>query len=89
MPRKTLTLSNRRGLHARAATRLVACCQPFESKVHLYKGTQQADACNIMALLILAAPCGTELTVHAEGEDADEALKAVEALFNARFDEDQ
>ncbi|MDN6179538.1 MAG: HPr family phosphocarrier protein [Halomonas subglaciescola] len=88
MPRKTLTLTNRRGLHARAATRLVACCQPFESKVHVYKGTQKADARNIMALLILAAPFGTELTVHAEGKDAEQALDAVEALFDARFDED-
>ncbi|MDN6297131.1 MAG: HPr family phosphocarrier protein [Halomonas sp.] len=88
MPRKTLTLINQRGLHARAATRLVTCCQPFESRIHVYKGEQKADARNIMALLILAAPCGTELTVHAEGEDAEPALDAVEALFAARFDED-
>lgn len=89
MPRKTLTLTNQRGLHARAATKLVACCQPFASKVYVYKGAQKADASNIMALLILAAPCDTELTVHAEGEDAEQALDAVEALFTARFDEDQ
>ncbi|WNK21389.1 HPr family phosphocarrier protein [Halomonas piscis] len=89
MPCKTLTLTNRRGLHARAATRLVTCCQPFAAKVHVHRGEQKADARNIMALLMLAAPCGTELTVHAEGEDADQALDAVEALFDARFDEDR
>ncbi|WP_017430656.1 HPr family phosphocarrier protein [Vreelandella jeotgali] len=88
MPCKTLTLTNRRGLHARAATKLVACCQPFAAGVHVYKGSQKADASNIMSLLILAAPRGTELTVHADGEDADQALDAVEALFTARFHED-
>jgi len=47
-----------------------------------------ADAANIMSLLMLAAPCGTELRVHAEGDDAEQALEAIEALFDARFDED-
>ncbi|GAA3897676.1 HPr family phosphocarrier protein [Halomonas cibimaris] len=89
MPSKTLTLTNRRGLHARAATRLVTCCQRFTAQVTVHKGEQQADAGNIMALLMLAAPCGTELTVHAEGEEAAQALDAVEALFAARFDEDR
>ena len=42
-----------------------------------------------MSLLMLAAPCGTELTVAAEGSDAEQALDAIEALFDARFDEDQ
>lgn len=88
MPSRTLTLTNRRGLHARAATKLVQCCQPFDARVTVLRGDQQADAGNIMSLLMLAAPCGTELEVSAQGEQAEAALAAVSALFEARFDED-
>ncbi|KFC51369.1 phosphate ABC transporter permease [Halomonas sp. SUBG004] len=89
MPERTLTLTNQRGLHARAATKLVQCGQRFSAQIHVYKKQQKADAANIMSLLMLAAPCGTELTVIAEGEDAERALDAIEALFDARFEEDQ
>ena len=89
MPNRTLTLTNQRGLHARAATKLVKCGQQFSANIVVYKQQQKADAANIMSLLMLAAPCGTELTVAAEGSDAEQALDAIEALFDARFDEDQ
>ncbi|MWJ26861.1 HPr family phosphocarrier protein [Halomonas sediminis] len=88
MPQRKLTLINRRGLHARAATKLVQCCQDFNARVHVQKASQEADAANIMALLMLAAPCGTELTISAEGDDAEQALEAIQELFDARFDED-
>ncbi|QFT85696.1 Phosphocarrier protein HPr [Halomonas sp. THAF12] len=88
MPSRKLTLTNKRGLHARAATRLVQCCQPFASRVIVCHGDQQADAANIMALLMLAAPCGTELTLEADGDDGEAVLDALEALFEARFDEE-
>ncbi|MFC0336013.1 phosphocarrier protein NPr [Kushneria avicenniae] len=89
MLQRDLTLTNRRGLHARAATRLVQCCQPFESRVTIYHGERCADAGNIMSLLMLAAPCTSVVQVHVEGEDAEETLAAIVALFDARFDEDQ
>ncbi|RDB44499.1 HPr family phosphocarrier protein [Halomonas sp. DQ26W] len=88
MPSRKLILTNKRGLHARAATKLVQCCQPFQSRVTVSRGGQVADACNIMSLLMLGAPCGTELMVSAEGEDAERVLDALEALFDARFEED-
>lgn len=88
MPERRLTLTNQRGLHARAATKLVTCAQQFESRVHVYKQAQKADAANIMSLLMLAAPCGTTLTVEALGRDAEAALDSIQALFEARFDED-
>ena len=88
MPQRKLTLTNRRGLHARAATKLVQCCQPFQARVTVTHGEREADAANIMSLLMLAAPCGTELTLCAEGEDAEAVLDALETLFDARFEED-
>ena len=89
MPQRKLTLTNRRGLHARAATKLVQCCQPFSARVTVANGALEGDAANIMSLLMLAAPCGTELRVSADGEDAEDALAAIEALFEARFHEDE
>lgn len=86
--RRELTLTNRRGLHARAATRLVTCCQAFDASVTVHHGQRCGDAANIMSLLMLAAPCGTVLILEAEGPDADAVLDALEALFVARFDED-
>lgn len=89
MPTRELRLTNRRGLHARAATKLVQCCQPFDVCVAIHHGNRQADAANIMSLLMLAAPCGTELIVVTEGEDADAAMDAIVGLFEARFHEDE
>lgn len=88
MIQRELTLSNRRGLHARAATKLVKCCQPFDAQVTLHHRGKSAQANNIMSLLMLAAPCGSVLETNVEGPQAEEALVALEALFAARFDED-
>lgn len=88
MPSRELTLINKRGLHARAATRLVQCCQPYQASVTVSHNGQAADASNIMALLMLAAPCGSVLSIDAEGRDAEAVLEALEALIEARFDEE-
>lgn len=87
MPSRDLTLTNKRGLHARAATKLVQCCQHHQARVIVTHQGREADAANIMALLMLAAPCGSVLGVSAEGEDAEAVLDDLEALFVARFDE--
>ncbi|MDR5905511.1 HPr family phosphocarrier protein [Franzmannia qiaohouensis] len=87
MPSRELTLTNKRGLHARAATKLVQCCQPYRAKVKVQHAGRDADAANIMSLLMLAAPCGSALTVHAEGDDAEAVLDALSALFESRFEE--
>lgn len=83
-----MTLTNKRGLHARAATKLVQCCQRYRARVTVTHGNRDADAGNIMSLLILAAPCGTELTIEAEGEDAEAVLDALDTLFESRFEEE-
>ena len=88
MLRRELTLTNKRGLHARAATRLVQCCQPYQSSIIVYRDQRSATANNVMALLMLAAPCGTPLIIEVDGDDEQAALDAIVALFDARFDED-
>ncbi|MBE0505328.1 MAG: HPr family phosphocarrier protein [Marinospirillum sp.] len=88
MLEKNLTLINKRGLHARAATRVVQVCQQFQSQTEIRLGEKTANTRNIMQLLMLAAPCGTNISIHASGADEEQALAALEALILARFDEE-
>lgn len=83
-----ITLVNKKGLHARAATRLVEVSRAYQSQLTLCKGAQSADTRNIMALLMLAAPCGTQLKLQAQGEDEADALAALVALIEDGFGED-
>jgi phosphocarrier protein len=84
----TLTIINRLGLHARAATRLVNCASSFESEVQLIKGARSVNGKSIMGVLTLAASKGTELIVETEGPDAQEAFDAISELIGNRFEEE-
>jgi phosphocarrier protein len=86
---RSVTIINRLGLHARAATRLVNCASEFESEVLVKKGTRSVNGKSIMGVLTLAAATGTELTIEAEGDDQDRAMAAVILLINNRFGEDE
>jgi len=83
-----LTISNRLGLHARPAMSLVDTASGFASDIKIAKDAQVVDAKSIMQLMMLAATKGTELTVTAEGPDAEQAVAAIIALVNSKFDED-
>jgi phosphocarrier protein len=83
------------GLHARPASRVAKCASEFRSDIHLIllstpiemstpAGTR-ADAKNIMDIMLLAAPTGTEIEIEAEGPDAEAAVERLEALFKDRF----
>jgi len=89
MLEKTVTLTNKKGLHARAATRVVQVSQQYQAKAELSNGDKSANTRNIMQLLMLAAPCGTQLNLRAEGEDEEAALAALDELIQARFDEEE
>lgn len=85
--RKHLTISNKLGLHARAASKLVATATQFGSQIHINRNGQMADAKSIMSLLMLAASKGTELEFIITGDDASDALIQIETLINNKFDE--
>jgi len=82
-----VTIVNRLGLHARAAGKLVNLAKTFESRVTLARGEEAVDAKSIMAVMLLAAPIGTRLTLRAEGEDEIAALDAISELIANRFGE--
>ena len=82
-----ITIINRLGLHARAATRLVKCASVFESEVHVVKGQRRINGKSIMGVLTLAASKGTELVIEAEGRDEQAAFDAICELINDCFGE--
>ncbi|MCU4675456.1 HPr family phosphocarrier protein [Catenovulum sp. 2E275] len=84
---KTLFIKNKLGLHARAATQLVQLAQSYTSEIMIVCGGKTANANSVMGLLLLSGATGTEIEVKCQGEDAQAALEAVEALINARFHE--
>lgn len=84
-----VTIINKLGLHARAATRLVNCASGFEAEVNVVRGTRVVNAKSIMGVLTLAASKGTDLAIEAHGPDENDAVMAVVALINERFGEDE
>ncbi|MBT3146924.1 HPr family phosphocarrier protein [Neptunomonas phycophila] len=89
MLEKKITIINKLGLHARAAAKLINTTSRFSCDVRLEKDDREVDGKSIMSVMMLAASRGTELTVKTQGEDQDEALSAIEALINNRFDEEE
>ena len=85
--KKQLTIINKLGLHARAASKLVATASRFESAVQINRNGQLADAKSIMSVLMLAASQGTVLDFTVTGDDAEEAITQIEALITNKFDE--
>jgi len=84
---RTLIITNKLGLHARAATKLAQLCQKFNAKVTVELNDKQADASSVMALMLLAGSQGKEVCVKTEGEDAEDALNEVCQLFTDKFEE--
>jgi phosphocarrier protein len=89
MIRKDLTIVNKLGLHARAASHLVKVASGFACSITVEKAGASANAKSIMGLMLLAAAKGQTVTVTADGADEAEAMAAVEALIRDRFHEEQ
>jgi phosphocarrier protein HPr len=89
MVEQRVMITNRLGLHARAAAQLVRTANGFQSVLRLERvdGSAAADAKSILSVLMLAAARGTELRATAEGADEREAIDAVCGLFANGFGE--
>ncbi len=79
---------NRLGLHARAAAKLVHTAGGFQSRVTVVKDGEEVDAKSILGILLLAAGQGSQVTIRCEGQDEEDALRAVTTLIANRFDEE-
>jgi phosphocarrier protein len=83
-----LVLGNRHGLHLRPATRFAQEALRFRAEVRVVLDGQEVNGKSILMLTSLAAERGARLKVRAAGDDADECVRALEALVAARFGED-
>lgn len=86
---RQVTICNKLGLHARAATKLAKLCQKFSAQITLELGGKEADASSIMALMLLAGGQGKTVNITAQGEDAQLALTEICQLVSDKFDEDE
>lgn len=87
MIRERVTIINKAGLHARAASRLAEVCSRFQSDVRIGQEDRMVDGASILSLMMLAANKGTELDVEIQGEDEAATMQAVRELIENRFDE--
>jgi phosphocarrier protein len=84
---RTVTVPNKRGLHARAAAKFVMMAERFDASVDVVREGQSVPARSIMGLMMLGAGMGAVIELRAEGWDAKEALDALAALVESGFDE--
>ncbi|SBS30000.1 Phosphocarrier protein HPr [Marinomonas spartinae] len=89
MLEESVTIINKLGLHARAAGKLVETTSRFSCDVTIEKDGRNVDGKSIMAMMMLAAGKGTDITIKTNGEDEEDAIKAIIALINERFGEDE
>jgi phosphocarrier protein len=85
--RRSLTIRNRLGLHARAAARFVHTASRFRAQVSASRNGRTMDGKSILGILLLAAPQGTEIELAVDGPDEVEAMAALEALVADGFGE--
>jgi phosphocarrier protein len=87
MVEREITIINRLGLHARAASKFVNVARSFSSSVELVNGETRVDGKRIMSVMLLGAGQNTRLTLCTDGEDADQAMRALCELVEDRFGE--
>lgn len=88
MAEKLLTVRNRAGIHARPAALIAQTANKFASEVLMEKDGTVVNAKSIMGVITIAAGYNTTVTVKAEGADAQEAVEALETLFENKFEEE-
>ena len=85
---KTFQINNKFGIHARPAALFVKTASRFKSDIKVAKDGYVANGKSIMGLMSLAAEYGSEIEITIEGEDAKEAMAAIEALLESNFNEE-
>ena len=86
---RELEIVNRLGLHARAAAKLVKLSASFDSDIDIEKEGQRVNSKSIMGVMMLAASCGSTVTLHADGPDEERAVEEIADLVERRFDEEE
>ena len=85
---REVTILNRQGLHARPVMQFVDLASQFSSIITVSKDNLQVDAKDAMEMMTLEGTCGTKLRLSAHGADALEAVNALAAFIDRKFDEE-
>ncbi len=88
MVEKILTVKNRAGIHARPASLIAQTANKFSSEITLEKDEIEVNAKSIMGVITMAAGYNTTIVLKVSGEDEQEALAAIERLFETKFEEE-
>lgn len=84
---RAVKVVNQLGLHARPSAEFVKLASQFQSQVMLVRDAMQVNGKSIMGVMTLAAECGCELLIRAEGDDAEAAAEALAGLVSRGFSE--
>jgi len=87
MQKQKTTIVNKLGLHARASAKLTKLAGSFPCQVLITKGERRVNAKSIMGVMMLAAGLGSEVEMETDGEQEDQAMQALLALFADKFGE--
>jgi phosphocarrier protein HPr len=85
--KRTIKVTNKLGLHARASAKLTQAASNFQSAVWISRNGRRVNAKSIMGVMMLAAGLGTTVELETDGPDEDAAANGIEALFNDKFGE--
>lgn len=88
MAERTVTLTNKRGLHARASARFVTLAAGLPTSIEVEKDGAKVTGTSIMGLMMLGAAVGDTITIRAEGAGAEEAVAALAQLVDDKFGEE-
>jgi phosphocarrier protein len=86
--KKNVKIANRLGLHMRAANVFADAASRFTSSIQVVRGGLKVNGKSIMGLMMLAAPCGTEIVIEANGTDEEVAMSELLRLVEQGFGED-
>jgi len=85
---KSVTIKNRAGIHARPAALIAQTANRFSCEILIEREDTRINAKSIMGIITMAASYNSVLILCADGADEKEAVEALEALFNNKFEED-
>ena len=85
---RTVEITNKRGLHARASAKFVNVASGLTAKVEVEKDGNRVVGTSIMGLMMLGAAMGDTITIHCEGDGCDQAMTELASLIEGRFGEE-
>ena len=86
---KEVEIINKLGMHARAAAKFVQLATSFDCNIDLERNSKRVNGKSIMGVMMLAASKGSNITIYADGSDAQKSIDKLEELIKNRFDEDE